>query len=209
MNPYRPTGASHHESLVTDGGHRVRCRFNTDVRHRTAGPRVQSCRHRLPADGEQSIATRHRRWIIQDWSKQPGEAFDFDARFRDYYSSGDDMHLYDDFDPQHRVARSLEAYRAIWAQPFSMLKAADHVVLDGPHVLRDSGDLAASMLEFGARLVAANDAVTGVRARSSMTWRCESGQWRIVREHNSTRRVSREEIERLFAEARTQGGDRP
>lgn len=162
-----------------------------------------------PTSGEQTVAKRHRRWIIEDWSKAPGEAFDFDARFNGYYSTGPDVHLYDDFDPQHRIARSLAQYRAIWAEPFASLNAADHVVLEGPHVVQAGGDLATSTLEFGAWLVAADGVVTGVRARSSMTWRCERGTWRIVTDHVSTRRVPQAEMKQLFTEARTRGGGRP
>jgi ketosteroid isomerase-like protein len=59
-------------------------------------------------------------------------------------------------------------------------------------------DLATSTLEFGARLEMADGSIVGIRTRSTLVWRCADDGWRIVREHNSSRRITAEETQRLF-----------
>lgn len=142
------------------------------------------------------VRKRHSDWILE-WDKQPGDPpFDMRRKFGSYYSwESDQVVLYDTFEPQHRVARSAEEYGSFWAEPFTALRSARHRVLDGPDVIV-SGDLAASTMEFAARLESGDRRVVGIRARSSIVWTCEGGCWRIVREHNSTRVVDREEIDR-------------
>jgi len=150
------------------------------------------------ATGPASAGERHREWIMVGWEKRRGDPpFDFNARLGHFYhpDSGD-MRLYDDFDPQQRVARSAGEWAEVWTEPFTALRAARHAVMDGPDVIGDH-ELAASTLEFAARLETADAEIAGVRARSSLVWQCTADGWRIVREHTSTRRVPREEIDRI------------
>jgi hypothetical protein len=160
------------------------------------GPAHQTC----AATGPASAGERHREWIMVGWEKRRGDpAFDFRQRLGHlYHWNSGDVRLYDDFDPQYRVARSANEWAAIWTQPFSALRAARHSVMDGPDVI-DGGSLSASTLEFAARLETAEGDILGVRARSSLVWQCTSDGWRIVREHISTRRVSREEIDTIVS----------
>ena len=160
----------------------------------TTEPQPATC----AAHGPTSPGELHREWILVGWEKRRGDPpFDFRQRLGHLYDwNSRDVRLYDDFDPQHRVARSASEWASIWTAPFTALKAARHSVLDGPDVV-DGGTLSASTLEFAARLETADENIVGIRARSSLVWRCTSTGWRIVREHTSTRRVSQQEIDAM------------
>lgn len=146
---------------------------------------VPVCRLRGPA----AVAELHRAWILTGWEKRAEDPpWDFDAKVGKYYDRSEGgLHLYDDFDPSHRVARSAAEYAAIWTPPFTALRSAHHAVIDGPDVLFGMGDMAVSTLEFAARLESGDGKITGIRTRSSLVWRCRDGTWKIVREHNSSR----------------------
>lgn len=149
---------------------------------------------------EGQVTVLHREWILVGWEKLPGNGpFDFRAKLGKFYDfNSPDVVLYDDFEPQHRVARSAAEYGTFWTAPFSAMKSARHRVLDGPEtVVREN--LATSTLEFAARLEAADGAITGIRTRSSLVWQCTAQGWRIVREHNSTRQIERGEIDSLIS----------
>jgi ketosteroid isomerase-like protein len=148
-----------------------------------------------------AVADRHRQWILNWDRKTPGEHWDFDEKFGRFYDyEAKDMVLYDDFDPQLRVARSPDEYSEIWSPPFKALRTAYHVVIAEPEAIV-GGALATSTLEFGARLEVADGSIVGIRTRSTLVWRCTHDGWRIVREHNSSRRITAEETQRLFAGA--------
>lgn len=148
---------------------------------------------------EQLVTDLHREWIMVGCEKRPGDGpFDFHAKLGKFYDfTSPDVVLYDDFDPQHRVARSADEYGTFWTAPFSAMTSARHRVMDGPDTLVRNG-LATSTLEFAARLEAADGAITGIRTRSSLVWQCTAQGWRIVREHNSTRLIERGEIDSLI-----------
>jgi ketosteroid isomerase-like protein len=151
------------------------------------------------SSGPASVSERHREWILVGWEKHPGDdAFDFRRKLGHFYhwESGD-VRLYDDFDPQYRVARSAGEYGSFWTEPFTALRSAFHRVMDGPDTIL-GGDLATSTLEFAARLEAADGEIVGIRTRSSLVWQCTSDGWKIVREHNSSRRVPQQEIDAII-----------
>lgn len=78
------------------------------------------------------------------------------------------------------------------------LRRAHHLVLNGPETII-GGELATSTLEFAARLEPAEgQPIVSIRARSTLVWRCTGDAWKIVREHNSTRRITPEESRQLF-----------
>ena len=134
---------------------------------------------------EQVIADKHVRWVF-GWDRRAGDApFGFRRVFGEFYDFGSaDLRLYDDFDPEHRVATTAAAYGEIWEPAFREMVSAHHAVDDGPHVLA-ADDLAASTLRFLARIVTP-EAVTDIRTTTSLVWRATADGWRIVREHNST-----------------------
>jgi hypothetical protein len=127
---------------------------------------------RCSVSDESAVAERHRQWILNWDRKTPGEPWDFDEKFGRFYDdNANDMVLYDDFDPQYRVARSPGEYSAIWSPPFKTLRTAHHIVIDEPDAIVGQ-DLATSTLEFGARLEAADGSIVGIRTRSTLVWRC-------------------------------------
>ena len=148
---------------------------------------------------EKQVTDLHREWIMVGWEKLPGDGpFDFRAKLGKFYDfTSPDVVLYDDFEPQYRVAHSAAEYGTFWTAPFSAMRSARHRVLDGPDTVVRK-DLATSTLEFAARLEAADRTITGIRARSSLVWHCTAQGWRILREHNSTRQIERGEIDSLI-----------
>jgi ketosteroid isomerase-like protein len=164
-------------------------------------PPTASCSNEN-SNASDSIAALHREWILVGWEKNEGDGpFDFRARFGKFYDfASADVVFYDDFDPQHRVARSAMGYGDIWTQPFTQLRSAHHSVVNGPEVIAGA-DLATSTLEFAAALTAADGKVTGIRTRSTLVWRCSESRWRIVREHNSSRVVTTPEVRALLQAA--------
>lgn len=150
-------------------------------------------------EGAASVPARHNEWILVGWEKHPGDGpFDFRAKLGDYYhwDTAEGV-FYDDFDPDYRVARSPGEYGSFWVAPFTAMKSARHRVIDGPEAIV-AADLATSTLEFAAALEAADGTIVGIRTRSSLVWQCTPEGWKIVREHNSSRRVSRAEIDSLL-----------
>ncbi|MFT4055243.1 MAG: hypothetical protein QM681_12120 [Novosphingobium sp.] len=155
---------------------------------------AQSC----PADGNAAPAALHREWILKGWEKHHGDPlFDFGKKLGHFYDwSGETLILYDDMAPDHEVAHSAERYGELFTPLFRQQREVRHAVIDGPDAIVD-GRLAVSTLEFAARLVGPDGTVMGIRDRSTLTWRCRDDGWKIVREHNSSHGVSREEIDRL------------
>lgn len=137
---------------------------------------------------EQLIADLHSRWVF-GWERDEGDApFDFRRTFGEFYDfSSPDVRLYDDFDPEQRVATTAVGYGAIWEPVFQEMLAARHAVDDGPHIVVGGG-LAASTLAFVARITMP-DVITDLRTTTSLVWRRTPKGWRIVREHNSSKEL--------------------
>ena len=151
------------------------------------------------SEGPASAGELQREWILVGWEKPAGDGpFDFREKLgRFYHWHSNNVVLYDDFDPEYRVARTPQDYGAIWTAPFTALKSARHRVIDGPEAI-ESGNLATSTLEFAARLEAGDGQITGIRTRSTLVWQCTADGWKIVREHNSSRRIGRAEIDAII-----------
>lgn len=132
-----------------------------------------------------AVAAAHTRWLFGWERAEGGEPFSFDDEFADLYDFAAVGRFYDDFDPEHRVARRAADYGAIWEPNFRRIRAARHAVDEAAEVLVD-GDLAASSLVFIARIELLDATVTDIRTTTSLVWRRGPAGWRIVREHNST-----------------------
>lgn len=150
-------------------------------------------------DDRATVAALHREWILVGWEhKASDRPFSFRRKLGRYYDwSANDVLLYDDFDPQHRIVRSAAEYGAIWDPSFAALRTAHHRVTMEPVVLV-SNDLATSTLQFTARLERKDGKVTGIRTLSSLVWRKIGTDWKIVREHNSTVVVPTDQIDALM-----------
>jgi ketosteroid isomerase-like protein len=148
-----------------------------------AGPPARAC----ATDGDAAVAALHRAWILVGWEARPGDPpFSFRDKLGKYYDwAADNVLLYDDLDPAHRVARSPGAYGAAWEPIFRQNRSAHHRVLEGPSVVY-GGELAASNLTFAARIERADGTVVGIRTFTLLVWRCTADGWKIVREHNSS-----------------------
>ncbi|WP_435281564.1 YybH family protein [Streptomyces koelreuteriae] len=135
---------------------------------------------------EQVIADLHVRWVF-GWERDEGDPpFDFRRTFGEFYDFGSpDVRLYDDFDPEQRVATTAAGYGSIWEPGFRGMVSAHHAVDDGPHVIAGQ-ELAASTLTFTARITLP-DGATDLRTTTSLVWRRTPDGWRIVREHNSSK----------------------
>src|SRR3954465_13579472 len=85
------------------------------------------------ADHEQ-IAALHLRWMNALVRGEGDPNLDFRTDDSDLYDfDGSDVVLYDDFDPERRVARSADEYAAIWEPVFAGVHTPRHSVSDGPH----------------------------------------------------------------------------
>lgn len=157
-----------------------------------------------PDTGPASAASLTREWILVGWEKRAGDPpFDFDrqlGRFYDLQARADEASFYDDFDPQHRLLDSAQAYGGIWQAPFTSLRAAEHRISVAPKVLR-GGNLAAVTMQFVARLTTADGTQVGIRTLSSLAWRCTAQGWKIVREHNSSQRLDAQTLEAAMSNA--------
>ncbi|WP_394618659.1 nuclear transport factor 2 family protein [Lentzea sp. JNUCC 0626] len=151
-----------------------------------------------------AIQDLHTRWVF-GWDRRAGdEPFDFGSTFGEFYDlSSPDVRLYDDFDPEHRVATTADGYGAIWEPVFRDVVSAHHAVDDGPHVIA-CDDLAASTLRFVARIVAPTG-TTDIRTTTSLVWRRAGQVWRIVREHNSTEVLPPGDLDGRFADSGAAG----
>ncbi len=150
--------------------------------------------------GDAGPGELHRQVMLQGWQHEPGDPqFSFRTKLGRFYDwEAQDGLFFDDFDPQRRAVRSVAEYGGIWEPIFRANRSALHAISDAPTVLI-GGDLAASSLEFTARIETLKGKVTGIRTRSDMVWRCRPSGWKIVREHNSSKIVPIAEAERIIA----------
>jgi ketosteroid isomerase-like protein len=166
----------------------------------TAAPAQPAAAPQCAASGAMSVSELHKEWILVGWDKPvAGQSWDFREKLGKYYDwDANDVMLYDDMAPDFRIARSPEEYRALWESSFQALSRANHLVLDGPEAIIGN-ELATSTLEFAARLESAgSQPIISIRARSTLVWRCAGDGWKIVREHNSTRRITDAESHQIF-----------
>ena len=140
-----------------------------------------------PKTEQDQIAALHLRWMNALVRNEGDPNLDFRSDLGDLYDfESPDVVLYDDFDPERRVARSADEYAAIWEPVFASVHTTRHAVSDGPHVLTGEGSLAASWLQFNGRVRMPDGGVLEFLSTSSMVFHRTGSGWRIAREHNST-----------------------
>lgn len=131
---------------------------------------------------EATIAELQQSWILR-WDKTEGQQLPgFRDVFADYYDFDADVILFDDFDPQRRVFRSVQDYADAFWPTFQQLISAEHAIELAPKVTVD-GDFAATFMVFIAVLVTADGTELANRATNSQVWRRTSAGWRIIRDH--------------------------
>jgi ketosteroid isomerase-like protein len=137
--------------------------------------------------------------FIWGWDREPGQGhWDFyEIQGRYYDRDFDGGRFYDDMDPEHRVARNVEEYRAIWEPTFNELRAATHRIEEGPEIF-GTPELVSSRLVFLARLVTADGSVVDIRTHNSLTWYRFPDGWKIVGDHTSSQVLEPGEADRLL-----------
>jgi ketosteroid isomerase-like protein len=167
----------------------------------TAGVYAASPASAANGNDERNVASRTREWVFGwDRAEEDGE-FVFRDTFGHLYDwHGTDNLYYDNFDPEHRIARSVAEYESIWEPIFNQLRTAEHWIAREPDVTR-SGDFASAYVVFIARLTTADGTVIGNRATSALVWRRTRGGWRIMRDHTSSVLLTPEELAEAIAKA--------
>ncbi|MGV2921827.1 hypothetical protein [Streptomyces alfalfae] len=147
------------------------------------------------------MARRTREWVF-GWDRAEDDGtFVFRDTFGHLYDwHGRDTLYYDDFDPEHRIARSVAEYESIWEPVFNQLRRAEHWIAREPDVAR-SGGFASAYVVFIARLTRADGAVVGSRTTSALVWRRTRDGWRITRDHTSSVLLTPRELAAAIADA--------
>lgn len=137
-------------------------------------------------------------WIM-GWDKAPDKTLPpFDEVFGRFYDFDAPVILFDDFDPQRRVFRTVKAYADAFWPGFSQLRSAEHAIETAPDVIVD-GDLAATTMVFLVVLTQMDGTTLANRCTNSQVWRRGADQrWRIVRDHTGVEAIPVEEARRAF-----------
>ncbi|GAB3604244.1 hypothetical protein GCM10027586_07460 [Kineococcus gypseus] len=151
---------------------------------------------------ELTVARSQRDWILR-WDKRPDQQLGaFEDVFAEHYDFDAPVILFDDFDPQRRVFRTVRDYAEAFWPGFQRMRSAEHGIEVEPEVLV-SGDLAATRMVFTAVLELADGTVVANRCTNSQVWRRTGGLgWRIARDYTSVAAVEIEAARRLVAAGR-------
>ena len=137
---------------------------------------------------------------IRSFDREHGAGYwDLEEELGRFYDWNGPTRLYDDMDPQHRLARTPAEYRGIWEPTFNSLQFAEHRVEDGPDVIV-SGDLASSWLVFIALLITEDGTRVRLRSTNTLVWQRRAGGWTIVRDHTSSQHIGEDELQRLLTD---------
>lgn len=132
----------------------------------------------------EKIEELSRDWI-EAWSPQEdAENFSFMERFEDFYAEGDNLILFDNADPQARIAKSAEEYGNIWDGLLPNLSYVDNRITSEPEVYID-GDLAVSTLVWSTTFISADGKEQRIPTISTLVWQRTPQGWRIVHEHGT------------------------
>lgn len=148
---------------------------------------------------EEQVASLQVDWIM-GWDKAPDQTLaPFGKVFNRFYDFDAPVILFDDFDPQRRVFRTVQAYADAFWPTFSQMRSAEHMIETAPEVIVD-GDLAATTMVFLVILSQADGATLANRCTNSQIWRRGTGrQWRIARDHTGVEAIPVEYARRAFA----------
>ena len=122
---------------------------------------------------------------IQAWSPQEdAENFNFMEHFSDFYAEGNDLILFDNADPQARIASSAEEYGNIWDGLLPNLSYVDNRITSEPKVYLD-GDIAVSTMVWETTFTSSDGKEQKVPTLGTLVWQRTPQGWRIVHEHGT------------------------
>lgn len=147
----------------------------------------------IPSPNQNSISEKAQiaklsEYWIQAWSPQKdAKNFNFMERFSNFYAEGNDLILFDNADPQARIANSAEDYGNIWDSLLPNLSYVDNRITSEPEVYLD-GDLAVSTMVWETTFIFNDRRENKVPTIGTLVWQRTSQGWRIVHEHGTALR---------------------
>ena len=122
---------------------------------------------------------------IKAWSPQEdAKNFTFIERFKDFYAESNDLILFDNADPQARIATSAKEYGIIWDSLLPNLAYVDNHITSEPKIFVD-GNLAVSTFVWETTFVSSNGKEQHVPTIGTLVWQRTEQGWRIVHEHGT------------------------
>ncbi len=147
-----------------------------------------------------TVARLQRAWILR-WDKGPDDILPpFRDLFGDLYDFDAPVILFDDFDPQRRVFRSVQEYADAFWPTFQGFRSARHAIEVEPEVAVD-GDLAVTRMVFLAVLEHADGTRVANRATNSQVWTRSPSGWVISRDHTGVAPVAPAEADAVLRAA--------
>jgi ketosteroid isomerase-like protein len=147
---------------------------------------------------EQEVASLQVEWIM-GWNKEADQTLPpFEEALGRFYDFDSPVILFDDYDPQRRVFRTVQEYADAFWPGFSQLRSAEHAIETAPDVLV-AEDLAATTMVFLAILTQSDGTAVANRCTNSQVWRRGTDQrWRIARDHTGVEAIPVDEARRAF-----------
>ncbi len=119
------------------------------------------------------------------WSPQENaKNFSFMERFKDFYAESNNLILFDNADPQARIATSAKEYGTIWNSLLPNLAYVDNHITSKPKIFVD-GNLAVSTFVWETTFVSSNGKEQRVPTIGTLVWQKTKQGWRIVHEHGT------------------------
>ncbi|HOO22022.1 MAG TPA: nuclear transport factor 2 family protein [Kiritimatiellia bacterium] len=123
-------------------------------------------------------------WLEVGWRHMPGDPpFNFKRQLSKFYDwESKDVYLFDDIDPQKRVARSPGAYGAIWDEMLQGWNFSNKV--EPINDVLVSGDIAVAPVFYNITVDLGKEILKS-RILSMVTFRRTADGWKIIREQGS------------------------
>lgn len=139
-----------------------------------------------PSVDRRAISKLTQEWLTQGWRHLAEDpAFDFKTRLGRFYDwTAKDVYLFDDFDPQKRIARSPADYGAVWNAALPALKTFSNRVIGEPDI-QVAGDLAVETVIYEITFELGDGKVRQNRILDTVVWRRGAAGWKIIREQGS------------------------
>ncbi|MDJ0589833.1 MAG: nuclear transport factor 2 family protein [Pleurocapsa sp. MO_226.B13] len=132
------------------------------------------------------IARLSRAWLEAISPKEDVKNFNFMERMSCFYETGDNLILFDNADPETRIANSASEYGRIWDSLLRQLDYLDIQIIREPIVFVD-GNLAVSILVWKeTTFTNSNRVEQHLSFLGTVIWQRTEQSWRIIHEHATT-----------------------